>query len=306
MADPVTSLRSDGSQRLATYGSLAPGRANEHQLTNLNGVWYTGEVYGTLVESGWGADLGFPGIILGRDGQAVPVHVFESADLPSHWARLDEFEGPGSLPAEATRRLGGLAMLLESDRTIRAFIDGQPLLVRRGEHWTSFPLELGSAIGRMIDGGSAAQLVVQTALAISAGRHGAILAVVPSADRLDGIVPLKDRYDLRNDVDREAMRIETRLHHLIDADPLDSPTLSRLASLDGATIIDRDSNLLAYGAVVASSDSQNEGARTAAAKTLSQHAEVVLKVSADGDITIFRDGALVTTLLGSLLTMPRL
>ncbi len=95
MADPVTSLRSDGSQRLATYGSLAPGRANEHQLTNLNGVWYTGEVYGTLVESGWGADLGFPGIILGRDGQAVPVHVFESADLPSHWARLDEFEGPG-------------------------------------------------------------------------------------------------------------------------------------------------------------------------------------------------------------------
>ena len=92
MADPVTSLRSDGSQRLATYGSLAPGRANEHQLTNLNGVWYTGEVYGTLVESGWGADLGFPGIILGRDGQAVPVHVFESADLPSHWARLDEFE----------------------------------------------------------------------------------------------------------------------------------------------------------------------------------------------------------------------
>jgi gamma-glutamylcyclotransferase (GGCT)/AIG2-like uncharacterized protein YtfP len=25
----------------------------------------------------------------------VDVHVFEAADLPGHWARLDEFEGAG-------------------------------------------------------------------------------------------------------------------------------------------------------------------------------------------------------------------
>ena len=43
---------------------------------------------------------------------------------------------------------------------------------------------------------------------------------------------------------------------------------------------------MAYGAIVASADSEHEGARTAAAKPLSNTAEVVLKVSVDGDITI--------------------
>jgi DNA integrity scanning protein DisA with diadenylate cyclase activity len=103
---------------------------------------------------------------------------------------------------------------------------------------------------------------------------------------------------LRNDFDPAAMRIETRLHHLIDADDLDERTLVRLATLDGATILDREGHLLAYGAIVTSTDSQHEGARTAAAGTLSKTADVVLNVSVDGDITIFRDGVAVTTLLG--------
>ncbi|MGB6058520.1 MAG: hypothetical protein WBF71_09660 [Microthrixaceae bacterium] len=216
---------------------------------------------------------------------------------PDRLDSIDHSDGD-SLAAEATLHLGGLALMLESDRTIRAFIDGQPLLVRRGEHWTAFPLELGKAITKMVGGGSAAQLIVQAALRISSERHGAILAIVSGAESLDGIVPLKDRYDLRNEIDLDAMQPETRLHHLIDAVELDVDTLTRIASLDGATIMDRDANLLAYGAVVASSDSRNEGARTAAAKTLSHNADVVLKVSVDGDITIFREGAALTTLLG--------
>ena len=75
-------------------------------------------------------------------------------------------------------------------------------------------------------------------------------------------------------------------------------TLVRLAMLDGATVLDCDGRLLAYGAIVSSADSENEGARTAAAKTLSETALVVLKVSVDGDITVFRDGSVVATLLG--------
>ncbi|HKN40588.1 MAG TPA: hypothetical protein VJ456_15935, partial [Acidimicrobiia bacterium] len=85
---------------------------------------------------------------------------------------------------------------------------------------------------------------------------------------------------------------------LIDAESLDAQTLARLAALDGATILSRDGRLLAYGAIVASSDSQHEGARTAAATTLSQSAEIVLKVSVDGDITVLRAGGVIATLLG--------
>ena len=85
----------NGDHRLAVYGSLAPGRANHSHVAGLGGRWIPGEVRGRLVEAGWGSALGYPAIILEPDGPAVGVQVLESADLPAHWSRLDEFEGPG-------------------------------------------------------------------------------------------------------------------------------------------------------------------------------------------------------------------
>ena len=81
------------SRRLATYGSLAPGRLNHHQLTALSGVWSEGHVRGRLVDAGWGAALGYPALVVDPAGADVPVHVLESDDLPLHWARLDALEG---------------------------------------------------------------------------------------------------------------------------------------------------------------------------------------------------------------------
>lgn len=204
----------------------------------------------------------------------------------------------GSFVSDVTRTLGGLGFFVRTDRSIWSFVDGKPLLVRRGEHWTAFPVELATSIGNMIGGGVAAEVVARAAYLISTRPQGAILAIVDRPDVLDAILPTKDRYDLRGEIDPTAMRPETRLHHLLDADEMDEHTLTRLAALDGATILDRDARLLAYGAIVTTSDSEHEGARTAAARTLSQTALVVLKVSVDGDITIFKDGLAVTTLLG--------
>ncbi|MEO1250947.1 MAG: gamma-glutamylcyclotransferase family protein [Pseudomonadota bacterium] len=79
--------------RLATYGTLAPGEPNHHHLSRLKGRWLTGAVRGRLVELGWGAAQGYPAIILDSRADPVRVHVFESADLPGHWPRLDAFEG---------------------------------------------------------------------------------------------------------------------------------------------------------------------------------------------------------------------
>src|SRR5918993_417143 len=88
--------------RLATYGSLAPGRPNHHQLDGLDGRWSRGHIHGTLVDAGWGAGLGYPALILDPDGPSIEVHVFESVDLPAHWSRLDRFEGPGYRRAATT------------------------------------------------------------------------------------------------------------------------------------------------------------------------------------------------------------
>jgi gamma-glutamylcyclotransferase (GGCT)/AIG2-like uncharacterized protein YtfP len=81
--------------RLATYGTLAPGRPNQHQLDGLEGRWFAGHVNGVLVHAGWGAGLGYPALVLDSDGSDIRVDVFESVDLPAHWDRLDAFEGPG-------------------------------------------------------------------------------------------------------------------------------------------------------------------------------------------------------------------
>lgn len=85
----------EGLRRLATYGSLGPDRENAHRLEELGGRWLHGTVRGRLVEQGSGEASGHPAIVLDEAGDEVRVHVFESDDLPAHWARLDELEGPG-------------------------------------------------------------------------------------------------------------------------------------------------------------------------------------------------------------------
>jgi gamma-glutamylcyclotransferase (GGCT)/AIG2-like uncharacterized protein YtfP len=80
-------------ERLAVYGSLAPGRKNAHILAALGGSWIDGTVRGALRTSGWGAALGFPGIELDRNAGPVPVALLCSRDLPGMWERLDAFEG---------------------------------------------------------------------------------------------------------------------------------------------------------------------------------------------------------------------
>ncbi|MBB3609454.1 gamma-glutamylcyclotransferase family protein [Rhizobium sp. BK602] len=88
--------------RLATYGTLAPGRVNHHHLEGLDGIWSRGIVRGRLLQSGWGAALGFPGLELSDDGAEIDVFLLESTDLPAHWERLDAFEGEGYSRVVAT------------------------------------------------------------------------------------------------------------------------------------------------------------------------------------------------------------
>ena len=87
--------RKPASARLATYGTLAPGRVNDKELAGLEGTWLRGTVRGRLIEAGWGAKLGYPGLVLDPLGDAIEVFVFESLELSGHWTRLDAFEGDG-------------------------------------------------------------------------------------------------------------------------------------------------------------------------------------------------------------------
>ena len=79
------------TQQLFVYGTLAPGQPNE--LTALGGTWEPAIVKGHLQERGWGAAIGYPGLVLDEAGDEIQGFLFSSAKLADHWEELDRFEG---------------------------------------------------------------------------------------------------------------------------------------------------------------------------------------------------------------------
>ena len=82
-------------ERLFIYGSLGPGGPNHHVMEKIGGSRTSGYVLGELQSKGWGADLGFPGIVLDGKKDKVTGHLFSSLNLADNWGVLDEFEGEG-------------------------------------------------------------------------------------------------------------------------------------------------------------------------------------------------------------------
>ena len=82
-------------ERLFVYGTLAPGKANHDVLADVPGAWEAATIKGRLLDEGWGAELGSPGIVPAEDGEEVEGYVLTSDRLSEHWAMLDEFEGNG-------------------------------------------------------------------------------------------------------------------------------------------------------------------------------------------------------------------
>jgi gamma-glutamylcyclotransferase (GGCT)/AIG2-like uncharacterized protein YtfP len=80
-------------ERFFIYGSLQPGGPNEHVLAAVRGRWEPAVVKGRLVNAGWGASLGYPGLVLDDCGQEVHGQILTSNELGTKWAELDQLEG---------------------------------------------------------------------------------------------------------------------------------------------------------------------------------------------------------------------
>lgn len=102
-------------KRLFVYGTLAPGRPNEHVLATIAGRWQPATVKGNLFEKGWGAVVGYPAIVLNDDGPVVHGLLFSAEELDNHWARLDAFEGEGYTRVVTTA-------MLEDGTSVKAYI----------------------------------------------------------------------------------------------------------------------------------------------------------------------------------------
>ena len=102
-------------ERLFVYGSLVPGGSNEHMLANLEGEWQPASIRGRLLDAGWGAAIGYPGLILDDAGDTVAGYVFTCDALAREWQRLDEFEGAEYQRVESD-------VLLDNGQTVRAAV----------------------------------------------------------------------------------------------------------------------------------------------------------------------------------------
>jgi hypothetical protein len=207
--------------------------------------------------------------------------------------------GPYQAHARATLEHGHVCAVLSPSREIKVFAEGAEVFAFRGAAWHLLDLQAKYEVwARAVGNLPLARRLFQTALDLADAREGALFVVllepepavtqlVAPADRLDIPVPSSVVFDGPSRRD---------LLHLLEArsaTDLDPSVFAALASLDGATVVDRAGRLLAAGAILRHPQSVDleygaviEGARTTAAMAASRFGPV-LKVSEDGVITFF-------------------
>lgn len=89
----IPCLEAGMAQRLFVYGTLAPGQPNAHVLADVPGHWEPASVRDHRHALGWGATMGYPGLVLDGRGDVITGLLFTSDELAAHFARLDGFEG---------------------------------------------------------------------------------------------------------------------------------------------------------------------------------------------------------------------
>jgi DNA integrity scanning protein DisA with diadenylate cyclase activity len=163
------------------------------------------------------------------------------------------------------------------------------------------------SVGETAPPGLAARLF-QAAMNLSEDRVGALIVLIRDPEEsLPNLVAPGDRIedhlvpdpDAPTEADHLPPRMAKRaLHHLIFSrriNDLDPSVLESLAGVDGAVVVDRRGNLMAFGAILRITPEAilaaraSEGARTVAALAASYHGPV-LKVSQDGVLSMYLGG----------------
>ncbi|HEX5109005.1 MAG TPA: hypothetical protein VFV95_11185 [Vicinamibacterales bacterium] len=199
--------------------------------------------------------------------------------------------------ARATAHHGHVCAVLTPSREIKVFADGAEVFTFRGAAWHLLDLQAKSRLWTdAVGNDTLATRLFQTALDLADAREGALFVVLRDPASLVSLVAPADRLDVPMPPGTTDTPSRRDLLHLLEgrlATELDSNVFSALASIDGATVVDRAGRLLAGGAILrhplieeAQQRGVVEGARTTAALAASRFGPV-LKVSEDGVITFF-------------------
>ena len=199
--------------------------------------------------------------------------------------------------ARATLQHAHMCAVLSPSREIKIFAEGAQLFTYRGAAWHLLDLQAKYRLwAEAVGNEPLAMRIFQTALDLADAREGALFLIAGDNDDTSQLVAPADRLDLPMPPESARTNLPSRrdLLHVLEgrsATNLDASVFAALASLDGATVIDRSGRLLAAGAILRHPGLEDfvdgvpiEGARTTAAMAASRFGPV-LKVSEDGVIT---------------------
>jgi hypothetical protein len=204
--------------------------------------------------------------------------------------------------SQATLCGGHICLVLTPNGEIKIFGEGVQLFnffdgrwhltdsVSKYEAWEA-------AIGRK----DLAARLFSAGLNLAEHRRGGMFVVLEEPSYARKIVSAADLLEIER---RERTGAKNRLHYLLrqtDALELSSAVLESIAQIDGSVVFDRDSRLLAFGAILRQRQPVNEdeeigeGGRTAAAIGASQFGSVLM-VSEGGQLSFYQKGHCVWTL----------
>lgn len=238
-------------------------------------------------------------MLVNREGQLIDI-----VDI-QRWAA--EVSGGGELPVPcaATFKPHALATLgnshvcavLSPTHEIKVFAEGVQGFSFRGAGWHLFDLAAKYQLwARAVGNERVATRLFQLALDLSDAREGALFVVLRNP--LNAMAELLAPTDVIMDNPARpgdgalTRRDFTYLLSARNVVTLDDSVLAGFASMDGATVCDRDGRLIAVGAILrhpstpVSPRTITEGARSTAALAASRYGPV-LKVSEDGGIVCY-------------------
>lgn len=216
---------------------------------------------------------------------------------------------PYAAHARATADCGHVCLVLSPNQEIKLFAGGEQAFSFAHGRWrildpsTKYGVWESAVLNRAL-----ARVLFQGALDLAEDRQGGLFVVVADPSAAIGRLIAPDDF-LWNEASSEPPveiapgdpLAKRALHYLArgrDVTALDPAVLGNLACLDGALATDRAGRLLAFGAILRHDASFlpgvsiAEGARTTAALVASRFGPV-LKVSEDGVVTCFLNGAKV-------------
>jgi DNA integrity scanning protein DisA with diadenylate cyclase activity len=198
--------------------------------------------------------------------------------------------------SQATLRGGHLCLVLTPNGEIKIFGEGVQLFNFLDGRWhLTDAVSKYEAWAAAIGHKDLSSRLFSAALNLAEHRRGGMFVVMEDPHKVRQLV---SGLDLLESDRPERDGAKNQLHYLLrrqSVTELSPAVLESIAQIDGSVVLDRDSNLLAFGAILRhrpprdQNEEIGEGGRTAAAISASQFGDVLM-VSEGGQVSLYQKG----------------